>query len=328
MTISSREHFLPLTKNCLAFEETKRGVLPLRFDPRQLSRFAQEAGRKIRSLCPTGVCLEFSTDAAYVILDYEIADPVRDWYFFDIWIDGVLSEHHGQRPIKSQSGSLRITLDSTSGSKRVTVYLPHTVNVFLKSLNIPSTSPPDAAEDPDDRIICFGDSITQGVGAYFPSSTYPVMLSRLLGLGLLNQGLGGYYFDREGLPETLEEAPKIVTVAFGTNDWSRVKDAAELEENCRLFFDRLMDLAGRSEIWAITPLWRTDALTLNNGLSFEALSDVIRKVCISYGSVSVIDGMTLVPHVTAYFRDERLHPNDLGFLHYGLNLYRSCREFR
>src|SRR6186713_2422304 len=41
-----------------------------------------------------------------------------------------------------------------------------------------------------DTIVCFGDSLTEGVGAE-PGDAYPTVLSRLLGMRVLNAGRRG-----------------------------------------------------------------------------------------------------------------------------------------
>ena len=40
----------------------------------------------------------------------------------------------------------------------------------------------------------------------------------------------------------------------------------------------------------------------------------------------VVDGMTLGPHITEFFRDAHLHPNDLGFGLYAENLIKALNK--
>ena len=51
----------------------------------------------------------------------------------------------------------------------------------------------------------------------------------------------------------------------------------------------------------------------------------VKKIAGSYKNVTVIDGMTLVPHLMEYYLDG-LHPNCLGTEVYGRNLVEEIRK--
>ena len=52
---------------------------------------------------------------------------------------------------------------------------------------------------------------------------------------------------------------------------------------------------------------------------------MIRKTAGSYKNVTVVDGFTLVPHLSEYYLDN-LHPNLLGAETYGRNLAEVIRK--
>ena len=53
---------------------------------------------------------------------------------------------------------------------------------------------------------------------------------------------------------------------------------------------------------------------------FSVAEEVISDVCGKYENVTVIPGLSLVPHDSRYYGDLRLHPNDSGFEYYFKNL--------
>ncbi|HEX3349627.1 MAG TPA: SGNH/GDSL hydrolase family protein [Acetobacteraceae bacterium] len=77
------------------------------------------------------------------------------------------------------------------------------------------------------RIVAFGSSSTEGVGASSPAATYPIKLQTLLGDALpdsavtvLNRGIGGQDADdfHARLSAVLSDAPDLVIFQTGTND--------------------------------------------------------------------------------------------------------------
>ena len=70
----------------------------------------------------------------------------------------------------------------------------------------------------------------------------------------------------------------------------------------------------------ILPIWRADyTLTTKKVGSFEDARNLLREAAARVNA-TVIDGMTLVPHVTEVYADLRLHPTEFGFQFYAENL--------
>ncbi|MGB9691821.1 MAG: GDSL-type esterase/lipase family protein [Candidatus Sumerlaeaceae bacterium] len=90
-------------------------------------------------------------------------------------------------------------------------------------------------------IVAFGDSLTAGSGAS-PGHDYPSELSRLLGLPVINRGVGGDTTARalarlEG--DVLALEPGLVIVILGGNDYLHGVDAAVVERNLSEIVERL-----------------------------------------------------------------------------------------
>ena len=121
--------------------------------------------------------------------------------------------------------------------------------------------------------------------------------------------------------------PKYITVAYGTNDWSKSK-REEFEAGCREFYEKLSAQYPDAKIFALTPIWRGDHKTKESEKGeFMSISRFISEVCEPLVNVTVIEGFDLTPELPEFYSDLRLHPNDIGFLIHGNNLYEKIRKY-
>src|SRR5690348_4896668 len=104
----------------------------------------------------------------------------------------------------------------------------------------PRTAPQQQRKTPaDDRpaLVCFGDSLTAGLGVE-PGQSYPDLLQqdldrRGLRYRVVNLGVSGDTTQDglERLPLVLDEKPRIVLVEFGANDGLRGQPVLIAEQN-------------------------------------------------------------------------------------------------
>ena len=163
-----------------------------------------------------------------------------------------------------------------------------------------------------------GDSITHGFNAERQYLTYANILGDRLDAEILNQGIGGDKFHAPNIDAELPFTPDIITVAYGTNDWAAA--IPELAEKIDEYFRKLRTVYPDTPVFAIPPIWRgnTDGI-VKNGLSLEDVRTLVREKAEKYGCYAV-DSARLVPPAEAFFMDRFLHPNDTGFILYGVNL--------
>lgn len=169
------------------------------------------------------------------------------------------------------------------------------------------------ARQKNEKVLWLGDSITQGYGPLRSSCTYVSVANRILNYDIINQGIGGYEYDKNSLMKMDGYDPDKIIVALGTNQYKN-EDTTAVEE----YYERLIGIYGEEiPIICITPLWRGDCGDdLKTLVSF---CENVGKIAGQYKNVRVIDGMKLVPHFNEYFLDT-LHPNCLGCEVYGRNL--------
>jgi lysophospholipase L1-like esterase len=199
---------------------------------------------------------------------------------------------------------------------KVTIYFPVIAEMDIKDLKINGTV---EKLPPQEKILCLGDSITQGFISGYPSQNYVALLSQELNVDVINQGVGGYTYQEQSL-NGLEKynrqfgSPKFITVAYGTNDWYYKIPPNELQKNIADYYKHLTAIFPATSIYVITPIWRGDT-EVNSSyiIPFEQIAELIQKETAVYPTITLIDGMKLLPHDFAYFSDGYLHPNAEGF---------------
>lgn len=169
------------------------------------------------------------------------------------------------------------------------------------------------------KVLWLGDSITQGYGPLRSSQTYVCVANRILNYDIINQGIGGYVYDKKSLLKMEGYKPEKLIVALGTNQYG-CETMKDIEE----YYPRLFELYGKDiPTLVITPLWRGD--NMDGVPTLVKFCDKLKEILAKYPNIKVVDGFKLVPHLPEYFLDN-LHPNVLGTEVYGRNLVEKIRE--
>ena len=260
-----------------------------------------------RCMASSAKTIEMVTEATKVSFDYKMI-WIGSEDSFELSIDGLIQKIVYVRDMK-ETGHME--WDLPAGSKQVVIYLPADATVLLKNFEINAE-----AKKPDkkERVLWLGDSITQGYGPLRSAQTYVSVANRILHYDLINQGIGGYIYDKNSLMPMPGYTPEKIIVALGTNNPHDPAKTADITE----YYDTLTAVYGSEiPVLCISPIWRGDIPADYD--SFVAYCDMIKKIAGSYQNVTVVDGFTLVPHLSEYYLDD-LHPNLLGAETYGRNL--------
>ena len=307
-----------LFKNCLFVDETDGWYTPSRFTRSQLEYYGRTDSTWKRSVSPSSVVLRFKTAATKLSLDYKILAKARDWAVFDVLFDGKLFD---SVTLTADEGKIELSLPGDP-EREVNVFLPHLVVIKMK--NITANAPLYPTLDREKRWLALGDSITQGMVARHPLSAYPSLMAEALGYEVINAGVGGIEFNADEL-DYIGFEPDLITVALGTNDWNGIS-TGEMTARVTAYFDKLLSLYACENIYAITPIWRSDDGELMSGVSFAEHCGAIARAVSRYPRVRLIDGYGLVPHDSALFGDPTgrlVHPNEQGFGFYSKNLLKA-----
>lgn len=272
----------------------------------------------------SGIRLEFFTDSAKFSFDYRtnIASS-RTFYYFDVFVDDVMVQHFGHDKIKEAVGSIAVNLPE--GKHKVAIYFPclFCTKLFHVTLDDGATIEPVKKTR---RLLCFGDSITQGYDAKFPSQTYANLIADKLDAEMIDQGIGGEIFRPDLIDPDMPFAPDIITVAYGTNDWSK-QEHDETVARANGFYEKLRATYPNSKIFAITPTWRADNTRITKVGSFKEGVQIVANAAAAQKDIVIVDGDKMIPHLIEVCADKNVHPNDLGFKFYADNLYAAIKPY-
>lgn len=315
-----------VTHGTVRIEETDGGFTFHRFQSWQKDAYLAAGETDFYHRCDNtaGVRMAFRTNSTRLSFDYRFGTYARDLGFFDIYENGAMIAHVGEKPI---SGTLlHADVILSEGESELEIYFPWSTAVVLSRLEIDD----EATLLPIRRggfALHFGDSITQGFDADYPSLSYISRLGRMLGMDAVNKAIGGDTFCPDILltdKEALE--PDLITVSYGTNDWSHGATHDSLRDSCRRFCKRLRALYPTAKMFVVSPIWRFDAQkpTVYNAPAWtvhEAIAEAVEGI----ENLILIRGWDLVPHLTEFYSDAYLHPNDLGFATYAERLAQEIK---
>ena len=264
-----------------------------------------------RTFFHASVTIEFDTNATSFSFKYKVFS-VGSLDSFDVYVDGI--------PYKfislNDDGEQIVEVVLPEGEKRVVLYFPCDSEAGIKefAINGDFKNVPRRKE----TVLCYGDSITHGYGSLKSSITYINACGRKLDWEIINQGIGGYWFDEEYICQTGDSDPDKILVSLGTNQlWSSDK-----YDRITKFFHRLSEVYSQIPVLVITPIWRGDKEDADD-LILD-MKNYLFDVCSKYANIKLIDGYTLIPHIEYYFLD-LLHPNGLGMEVYGTNLAKKIK---
>ncbi|HVV08117.1 GDSL-type esterase/lipase family protein [Amycolatopsis sp.] len=201
------------------------------------------------------------------------------------------------------------------GPGTTTVYLPEAMSPTVIDMSGVDGSVHPAPPAP--RWLAYGDSITEGWGASAPARSWVARTSRELGLDAVNLGYAAAGRGELAVAEMIAATPaEVITVAFGTNCWSRVPlGTALLEATFRAFLTVLREGHPSVPVVVVSPIVRPDAEHEPNrlGATLAGLRRVIEETTRSLRAedrrLTLLPGGDLLgPEHLA----DGVHPDDAG----------------
>lgn len=260
----------------------------------------------------TAKTIELKTSATKISFDYKIIWKSSE-DTFELWADGLANQIFYIEDLE-ETGTITFNIEG-SGLRRITIYLPVDATVLIKNFEI------DADYEPVSRgtkVLWLGDSITQGYGPLRSAHTYVSNANRVLGYDIINQGIGGYIYDKKSLLPMEGYKPEKIIVALGTNQYG-TESMTDIEE----YYETLINLYGDTPVLCITPLWRGD--NMEGVPTLIKFCERVKEIASRYPNVKIVDGFKMVPHLPEYFLDN-LHPNTLGTEVYASNLIKEIEK--
>ena len=298
----------------------------------QLHRFTkdQEEAYKPRSddfytkcFATAGIRLEFVTDSSSLSLVTEVLSASsRKFFSHAVYVNG---EFIGELAGEGNFGMFSESFSLGEGEKTVTVYFPWSACSKIIELGIDDGATLEPVQK-SLRMIQFGDSITHGYDAKAPAASYASLVADALDAYAINKGIGGEVFFPElaTLPDGI--APDIITVAYGTNDWSH-GDLEEFEKNSLAFYENISSRYPQAKIFALAPIWRSSYNKEDRMCDFSHISEHFKEIAKNIPNIHVIDCFDFVPHAPTCFSPDCLHPNDEGFSYYAEGVLKAILEY-
>jgi lysophospholipase L1-like esterase len=153
------------------------------------------------------------------------------------------------------------------------------------------------------RVVCFGDSLTRGVGAG-KGNDYPSRLAEMTGLEVINSGVSGDT-TAAGLArvedDVLAYEPDVVLITLGGNDLKK-----------RVSVDKARDNLLR----IIQQIQAAGAMVVLGGIDIPLYGKGYAQM---YESIARQTGSVLIPNILeglfghSEFMSDSIHPNDRGY---------------
>ena len=154
-----------------------------------------------------------------------------------------------------------------------------------------------------ETIICFGDSLTEGVGAE-PGEEYPTILSRLLGMRVLNAGHRGDTTARalERIhTSVVDKNPRLVILLLGGNDFLRQVPTRETRQNLK---EIVRQIQAHGAMVAIAGI--------KLGFFTDEYGPIFEETAAEYGAIYIPQVMKGIINDTK-LRSDQIHPNSAGY---------------
>ncbi len=319
----TNEQIRSITFGAACTEETERGIALYRFTPEERAYYktvSEDFYMKAHS--SAGIRLEFTTNSRRLSFGARMTPgSSRPFCHFDLYRDGIFFVQVGA---DGTDTTVSAELDLGEGEKEIKLYCPWSASTELTRVILDDGATLTPAVKSRTMLI-YGDSITQGYDTRHPSLSYASLLTDALDAEGVNKAIGGEVF-RPGLADLGAGDPDLITVAYGTNDWSH-RPLEEFETGCEGFYRALSEKYPRATIFAITPIWRRDLDRVTPVGAFDHVREHIERVAASLPNVRVLYGFDCVPKDPGCFAPDCLHPNDEGFIHYFKGIYEQIKAF-
>ncbi len=309
----SNEQLKRIYYGALSICETEDGYLQaFQYTQQQMQYFKENSEFWYdRCKASSAKTLEFNTIATIFSLEYKII-WVGSEDSIELVIDGLVTKIYYVKDLLKEG---KISFEIPEGEKKVMIYLPADATILIRNFEINADV---FSVEKREKVLWMGDSITQGFGPLRSAHTYVSVANRLLNYDIINQGIGGYIYDKNVLVPIEGYTPDKIIISMGTNQYG-TESMKDIEE----YYERLSEVYCDRPVLCITPIWRGDS---PDGIdTLTKFCQKTKDICSKYANITVVEGFKLVPHLSEYFLDN-LHPNALGSEIYGRNLVLAIQD--
>ncbi len=167
------------------------------------------------------------------------------------------------------------------------------------------------------NVICFGDSITYGIGAT-PGYGYPANLAMMMSVPVINAGIEGEPTSeaiRRLKADVLDRNPLLVVIEFGGNDFLRKVPVEETVENIRKMVDMIQESGAMVAI-----------ADIGGGAILEEYHRLFYSLAIEKNTIfipSILNGIL----TSRALKSDPIHPNADGYRIIAHRVYRAILPY-
>ncbi|MFF1380818.1 GDSL-type esterase/lipase family protein [Streptomyces sp. NPDC058308] len=281
----------------------------VRADPADRARLPGDTWE--RAGLPAGVRLEFTARGVSAVeVAYTASPPAES------------DSHRAAPPVFTLlAGEDALDTPAAPGEHRALIHLPLADGEF--TLHLPEALRP-ALHDvrpvsgtlspaaPRPRWLAYGDSVTEGWSASRPHLAWPALTGRALEVETVNLGYAGAARGEAASAQQLASLDAdVITLAFGTNCWSRTPHSARLlYGTARAFLDLVRLGHPDVPLLVVSPVVRPDAEAVPNalGATLRDLRAAVERAALDAGADLLPGGALLdAKHLV-----DGVHPGDAG----------------
>jgi len=313
-----------ITCGAVRVEEREDGFHFFRFTREQENLYQQLRSNDLylKTLATSGICFRFKTDSAvFSFSGVSKKGSTRSYYSFELFVNGeklggvdnfVPAPYtQGNPRADFPLGDFSAEFELPEGENEICLYFPWSVEIVLNEV-ILSDGANITPAGFSKKLLVFGDSITQGYDALYPSNKPITRLAEYLEAEEVSKAIGKEIYFPELCGAKEDFTPDYIFVTYGTNDWN-LSTKEEFLHHCSAFYANLKKNYPDVPTFIITPIWRKDQTEERPLGPIENITECLKEIAAEEKNRFIIRGAELVPPREELFADLRLHPNDKGF---------------
>ena len=167
------------------------------------------------------------------------------------------------------------------------------------------------------NIICFGDSITFGYGA-FPGEDYPYVLAKLVRLPVINAGVDGdttFAALERLVNDVLVKNPRLVIVEFCGNDFLKKVPKEDTVKNLSKIIDRIQDKGAMVAL-----------VDISAGMFLEEYRRAFKKLAANKKAIFIPVILSKIITNPA-MKSDFFHPNGRGYQIVARRIYKAISPY-
>jgi len=302
------------------------GCAPRRF-PQDIIDQAVTAhpGPASRMECASGCSLIMRTDASVLVCDIEVIDTPREFGEFIARSAGKVIGSWRDMAFNPGRYRIEIALRGGGAMRDVEILLPQNLTFVFTAIALDGRIGEAVSPPPSAAWLAVGDSITQGMNAVSPASTYVQRVCDALSIGAWNLGIGGATMDPAPFSWAFDHRPwQTITVALGSNDCILRVPLDVFRAKTREMTDCISARAPRARVILITPppVTKSDPPFSNLPAYRRAVAAAVAQSGRPY---SVVDGLSLIDPARGHLTPDGVHLSEEGFASYAKRLVEAMQ---